>query len=175
DEVVTQVAPPEKGVNLYREGAQSPLQVKLDGRIFHTVNELTPRFRAELEEMALDFYKWLGYALPSLGVSQGEAVEMGTALPQVVGSNAVPALTVDSLTPPEPRAKSIVSQINDILQDKVVGSPYSGINIRLVESPSKGIVVQVGLDQYPEVEDVPDPAVRQLIQSAVSEWEHHSS
>ena len=76
--------------------------------------------------------------------------------------------------PPEP-LKSIVAQIDDILQEKLEGSPLSKRGIRLRELPNQGMVVMVGLDQYEGIEEVPDEEIRILIRSAVSEWEKRVS
>jgi len=71
----------------------------------------------------------------------------------------------------EPPPLSITAQIDEILQEKLQDSPYATSLIRLVELPSKGVVVKVGMDQYEGVDAVPDEAIRQLIRSAVAEWE----
>jgi hypothetical protein len=76
--------------------------------------------------------------------------------------------------PPEP-PKSIVAQIDDILQEKLEGTPLSKRGIRLRELPNQHMAVMVGLDQYEGVEDVPDEEIRNLIRSAVSEWEKRVS
>jgi hypothetical protein len=72
---------------------------------------------------------------------------------------------------PEPPPRSITAQIDDILQEKLQDSPFASSLIRLVELPSKGVVVMVGKDQYEGVDAVPDEDIRQLIRSAVAEWE----
>jgi hypothetical protein len=50
-------------------------------------------------------------------------------------------------------------------------SPLASRHIRLIELPTKGVVVMVGLDRYEGVEAVPDEDVRQMIRLAVAEWE----
>jgi hypothetical protein len=40
-----------------------------------------------------------------------------------------------------------------------------------MELPTKGLVVMVGLQQYEEVDAVPDPEIRALIRQSVDEWE----
>jgi hypothetical protein len=77
-------------------------------------------------------------------------------------------------TPPVVQ-KSIAAQIDEILQEKLTGSPLAGRGIRLMELPSKGLVVMVGLDQYPGVDEVPDPEIRSIIRMSVAEWEERTS
>ena len=67
--------------------------------------------------------------------------------------------------------KSIAAQINDVLQSRLPGSPYAGQGIALVETPDQGVVVRIGIEEYPGVEAVPDPEIRSFIKAAVAEWE----
>lgn len=67
--------------------------------------------------------------------------------------------------------QSIVAQIDEILQSKLADSPLAERGIRLMEMPNKGLVVMVGLQQYEEVDAVPDPEIRALIRQSVDEWE----
>lgn len=67
--------------------------------------------------------------------------------------------------------KSMVAQIDEILQEKLNTSPLAGKGIRLVEHPTKGLVVMVGLNRYEGVEEVPDSEIRSLIRESVAEWE----
>jgi hypothetical protein len=67
--------------------------------------------------------------------------------------------------------QSIVAQIDEILQSKLADSPLAERGIRLMELPTKGLVVMVGLQQYEEVDAVPDPEIRALIRQSVDEWE----
>ena len=68
-------------------------------------------------------------------------------------------------------SRSIVLQIDEILQEKLKGSSLEGRGIRLVDHPGEGMAVAVGLDSYGSIEEVPDPEIRDVIRQAVSEWE----
>lgn len=70
-----------------------------------------------------------------------------------------------------PAAKSIVLQIEDILQDMIAGTELAERGIHLMEDPVRGVIVQVGLDNYEGIDAVPDPQIKGVIQSAVQEWE----
>jgi hypothetical protein len=85
---------------------------------------------------------------------------------------------VDSLVKtlqPEPVSKfgaqSIVAQVDLILQENLLGTELGKKGIRLVESPEKGMLVYVGVQQYASVEDVPDAEVQVAIRAAVAHWE----
>jgi hypothetical protein len=84
------------------------------------------------------------------------------------------ALQSDVRTP-APAPKSIAAQIDEILQEMLENSPLESRAIRLLELPTKGMVVMVGLDQYEGVEAVPDEEIKAMIRSAVAEWERRIS
>ena len=69
-----------------------------------------------------------------------------------------------------PRHQSMVEQINNILQQKLVGSEGSQKGVRLVESTEGTVRVLIGVQSY-SIDQVPDPKVRQLIREAVAAWE----
>lgn len=56
----------------------------------------------------------------------------------------------------------------------LVDTPLEKRGIHLSELPGSGVVVQVGLDQYPGIEAVPDEEVRSVLRAAVAEWERQN-
>jgi hypothetical protein len=80
------------------------------------------------------------------------------------------------VTPPPapPTPRSIVEQVDDILQEKLASHPTPALTIRLVEDPRGGVFVWVNNDKFEGIESVTDPAVRMIIRSAVVEWEHRT-
>ena len=72
---------------------------------------------------------------------------------------------------PEPAPTSIVGQINLILQARIANTPLASSGVALIESPTGGVLVFIGLDKYESVEDVPDEAVKAAIRAAIAEWE----
>ncbi len=79
----------------------------------------------------------------------------------------IPELDREQVTP---RHQSMVEQINNILQQKLVESEGSLKGVRLVESPEGTVRVLIGVQSY-SIDQVPDPEVRQLIREAVAAWE----
>lgn len=71
----------------------------------------------------------------------------------------------------KPRARTMVGQIDEILQEILPGTIYAGKNIRLGEEFTNGVVVWIGAVKYIGIESVPDPEIKALIQSAVRKWE----
>ena len=73
--------------------------------------------------------------------------------------------------PAAPQPKSLVEQIDEVLQEKVAVSPFADSGIKLSANPQGGVEVWIGKQIYPGVDVVPDGAEKQLILQAIREWE----
>jgi hypothetical protein len=71
----------------------------------------------------------------------------------------------------EPAPKSIVEQINDILQEKIKHTAYAAEGIKLQETP-QGVLVWVGKQSFQGIDSVPEGEAKAFIRAAVKEWEH---
>ena len=87
----------------------------------------------------------------------------------------VRAVQADMVKHPAPEDKSIVMQIDEILQERLEGSPLKQRGIRLAELPDKSMAVWVGLEKYTGVDAVPDEEIKELIRLCVAEWERRSA
>jgi hypothetical protein len=116
---------------------------------------------------------------PTTPADQDQAVPVMS--PQHLTSSQIEELTppppvapvqprLDSRPKASPVAKSIVEQINEILQDKVAASPLSESGVKLQES-SQGVLVWIGKQSYQGVDTVPEGDAKALIRAAVNEWE----
>jgi hypothetical protein len=72
---------------------------------------------------------------------------------------------------PPPAQKSIVTQIDEILQDQIGGTALAGRGIRLSEAPGQGVTVWIGLEQFQGIDTVTDADVLAAIRRAVNTWE----
>jgi hypothetical protein len=92
---------------------------------------------------------------------------ISTQLTDVVGGILKPAPTSSQT----PAFKSIAMQIDEILQEMIANTPFEQRGITVNDTPDHGVMVTLDGKQYPGVKDVPDEEVRNLIRSAVVEWE----
>lgn len=66
--------------------------------------------------------------------------------------------------------RSMVEEINDILQELLVDSPHANRAVRLMEGPGGMARVLIGIDSY-SIEEVPNKEIQDLIKQAVAQWE----
>jgi hypothetical protein len=107
---------------------------------------------------------------PFLAEPLSEVKPVSTQISDVVGGIFKPALS----STPKPEIKSIAMQIDEILQEMIADTPYEMRGITVNDAPDHGVMVTLDGNKYPGVKDVPDEEVRNLIRSAVVEWEKSS-
>jgi hypothetical protein len=105
---------------------------------------------------------------PFMAEPKPDVKPISTGLVDVVGGILSPTPT------PAPVFKSIAMQIDDILQSRIAGTPFEARGITVKDAPDHGVVVTLDGEKYPGVKDVPDESVRNLIRSAVMDWEKQS-
>lgn len=183
-------APPEPDLvevaQLYRSRKTHRLVVSLDNQLHTSAGELSDDQHKRLSSVAAVLKTWLTEPSPAVQAAPATPIPPPTpaqALPALVTPPAeikpVAARPLEALNRalvPNPsqmaaQFKSIAAQINDVLQSRLPGSPYAGQGIVLAETPDQGVVVRIGIEEYPGVEAVPDPEIRSFIKAAVAEWE----
>lgn len=180
------------GIMTDRSGKTVYLQV--EGKTIRSVLELNRQQRSKLQPFIETIASWFGVSggrkpstspagkateapelVPGLQLETAESASIEGLRPSMNPVNVLARAIRSDVSLPPPPAKSIVVQIDEILQEKLKGTPLENRGIRLMELPSKGMVVMVGLNQYEGVDQVPDDEVRGVIRAAVSEWENSVS
>jgi hypothetical protein len=157
---------PEKGgVILRRDRRSQRLSVEVEGDLYESAGQLSPDRRRLLTHLAADFNTWLGI-LPAAQVEKPPE-----PAPEVEDSTQTAQPEMEAVPRPQPARLSIASQIDEILQEKLDGTPLEGRGIKIMELPGQGVVVMVGLDKYTDLEQIGDLEVSQAIREAVAEWE----
>jgi len=115
---------------------------------------------------------------PASVIETAEAAEPQTPQELPDAETIVPVSMVEEVPLPKrtgplekPRTLSLVGQVNDILQEMLPESKFTGQNIQLTEEPVNGVVVWVGAQKYYGIDSVADPEIKAFIQSAVRQWE----
>ena len=182
--------------NLWRDNRNGRLIFQIEGQMYKRGDELTNREREILLKIVMDFYRWLEPPSPIISkVDRSDQSEHPVASPpNPSGQPGIPedsqlneqteskGLTPTSLisralrsdlTVPLP-SQSMVTQVDEILQEKLQAANMQSWAVRLVELPEKGMVVLVGLEQYSFIDDLPYERVRVIIRESVSEWERRA-
>jgi uncharacterized protein YneF (UPF0154 family) len=102
-----------------------------------------------------------------------EAPPKPTLQPSATAEEAHLILEDEDEVDSETKMLSVIDEVNDILQKKLTGSPLAGKGIHLMENHNKEIRFWVGLNSYDDVDEIPDPEIRQIIDAAVKEWERN--
>lgn len=174
-------------LRLLRDSIDGQLSVNVLGKPTGSVEDMTPAQRKQLKRALEELTRWLEAS--SEGIEKPGEVEETPAV-NADEPPAGPAYFADTLperveitdvlpfrkknipklkeAPPAP--KSIVAQIDEILQNKLAGSPLADKNIRLSEDLGGGLKILVEEKVFLGIDDVDDPAVRALIKQAVREW-----
>ncbi|MBE0695574.1 MAG: hypothetical protein IH586_01495 [Anaerolineaceae bacterium] len=187
-------------VRLWRENKTGAIVVEMDGRSFVNRNPLNESQQEEMEHIARDFRGWLGMGMANYPPA-GAVQAFSPAEPSTASESTSSSLSIDEQKNPAPvarktplrnsgsqpsiqppaapvaapvlAAKSIVMQIEDILQDMVSAGPLANQGIHLSEDPARGVMVSVGGEKFEGIDSVPDPSIKATIRAAVAEWENH--
>jgi len=174
--------PRESVLKIWREPDEDDLIIELGDKEYKKSINLSGKQRSQLHNLILELNDWLvstpykknetDYQIHTAKVSPDQ--ENGEVAKPKLNFNPVTML-VNALQADIPKSQlpieSIVSQIDEVLQEKIKNSPLEGEPIRLMELPGKGMVVIIGLKQYDSVDEVPQGEIKDMIRSAVKEWE----
>ena len=184
-------------VRLWHEKTTSTLVVEIERKSYVSPAPLSLAQRETLERALAELSGWLGVVVaaapaqpvtpddPTLPVPSPSAVaQPQTPMVRVEQSGPAispqPALiTVGSKVPAKPvvqppfkdEPKSIVGQIDVILQEMLERVGMDNRGISLTEDPRRGVIVSIGLDHFEGIDAVTDVEVKKIIRAAVNEWE----
>jgi hypothetical protein len=160
-------------LRLKEEGGR--LRVELYGLRLNA-DTLSPVQRKRLIEVVTRLRPWIE-ARPAAAVPPAAPAPSASSFsspPPMSQTNAagpvIPAVAAAQADEPAP-ARSMVGQIDDILQRNIAGTPLASRGIKLMDVPGGGVTVFVGLDRYSSVGDVTDPEVQAALRAAIATWE----
>jgi hypothetical protein len=142
--------------------------LEMQGMRLNEQDGLNSDQRRNLVSLLIDLRPWLEPAATKPDIPKPWPVSPGSSLPSAQKGKP------DQESTPAPEMKSIVQQIDDMLQSRLSARAITGREICLVEGPGGTVIVRDGLNSYEGVEAVPDPEIRLLIREAVTEWEKRS-
>jgi hypothetical protein len=174
---------PESGeLRLWHRGKDKRLVIVLDGVSYQRDTDLKPEQSQRLIRYIKELQTWMGGMAeipdPSPHLSSDP---LPTPADQTVDKVKGPSLnplqvfnlpkSSSSQTDQDEFDRSIVTQIDEILQARLEDKPLADRGIRMVEGPDRGMVIEVGLSRYTDIDDIPDKEIRRVIRQSVKEWE----
>lgn len=186
-------------LRLWRE-EKGRLLVEYEGKSLVTANTLLPEQRKRLEVILREMVVWLGLMPGSANAAPASApVETvkpaATPTPPAVtrtGPTDVVVPTVNQTPKPTTLVegmtvglanvlnpapvkrevpKTIVEQINEVVQELLAESPLAGQKIYLSEDPRRGVVVWAQGHSFEGIDSVPPGEIKDLLKRSVAEWE----
>lgn len=169
----------ESSIRIWREGKERRLVIEMDGVSYYQESELHTEQSRRITGLLGELQAWMDVSPSAVSPIQsdtfkpaasttGEETKSTSLHPLKIFSRSLQPLKKAGSSDPD---LSIVAQIDEILQAKLEGIHLDDQGIRLVEGPEQGMVIEVGLNRYTEIDAVPDERVRQLIRLSVAEWE----
>jgi hypothetical protein len=173
--------------HLWRDPQAGKVLAEIDGVEFDGPKDLSPEQRRKLVQVLREVAAWFNENGPKPVVTPA-APQPAAQVAHPVPARPEPAAAIliepKPAPPPPPTDKpidvkktapfSIVAQIDAILQGMLQNSPLKAKGIRLVEDPSGGVNVWVGIHRYPGIDAVTDPEALAIIRAAVAQWESQS-
>ncbi len=155
-------------VRLYREKSTGKLVTEIDRKIYLNRETVPVEQLRLLREAAESWTNWLGVEKEAPPPQPAPAPLTAAPLPD-------PSVLAASILPVDkPRATSIVGQIDEILQEMLVNSPFASRTIRLTQEANYGVIVWVDHERFNGIDAVPDAEIQTLIRAAVKKWEDTS-
>lgn len=163
--------------HFWRKKETNMLTAQIENKFIAQGEALTSDQHALLSLLLLDLGNWVGIEGRIKAVEklqeEAESVTEPEDEPGTKGFSPIgmikSALTADVVIPPADL--SLADQINPILQKMLADSPLGDRGISLMDIEGRGMVVNVGLDMYDSINDVPDDEIRAFIKKAVAVWE----
>lgn len=165
--------------HLWRHADSKQLVAQIENQFINQGDELTSDQHALLSLALVDLGDWVGLesrikAVEELKEEKKEKSEDKEAAPFFSPIDMLKkAVSADVFLPLADT--SLADQIDPILQVLLEESPLRDRGISLMDIEGRGMVVNVGLDLYDAVGDVPDEEIRAIIQKAVAVWEKRAT
>lgn len=110
-------------------------------------------------------------AMPVPDTRQGAPVNIPSPASQPAPPKPTPAPVPKKDDKPATVPTSMVGQINAILQLRIANTKLAEQGVTMIESPSGGVFVYIGLNKFEGIDAVPDEDVKAAIRAAIAEWE----
>ena len=141
----------------------NPTSLEVDGEVYSSTHRPDAKVMEKLKPASELISEWLqkNETIPDMKKNMGTELKNGK----------LKSATKESVEKPE--IHDMLFEINNIIQNKLENSSDSKWKIRIAREGTTGVSFWVGETSYPTLDDIPDNHARNLIKSAVADWEDH--
>ncbi len=168
------------------------LMLKMDGAKLEKHEDLNENQRKRLINLVVGLRPWLeGSKKPQPSAPNPKAVAQPTNRPATSAGAPPPAPAISAESKIETQQPSViiehtaeeteyanltmVQQIDWLLQKKLAGHPLKAKRIRLQGALTGGVEFFIGDQRYEYIDEIEDPAIREIFQQAIKEWEEKTT
>jgi len=165
-----QTPAPKGAVEVLRvwRGGDGKLHLGMDGQQLDNPAALSSEGRRRLVKLVIDLRPWLEATSEAAPGREAAVQPVATAPREAKKSEE------KSAAPTPVALKTIVQQIDEVLQAKLERTALKDRDIELIDGDLGAVIVRIGLDKYAGIDAVPDAEIKALIRQAVVEWEKGS-
>ncbi len=164
------------------ERISGTLRLRIDGEMVEYKSDLDAEKRARLLKLVIALRPWLEKPAtvqkpiaPSAPVIK-RAKTIPTPPPTPAPEPPTIEFDVDTKAEEITQSKlNMVEQIDRILQKKLEGNPLEKQGIQLRTAISGGLLIQIGLDEYEWIDEIPDQNIQKIIREASAEWDENAT
>ncbi len=165
------------------ERVSGTLKLRIDGEMVEYKSDLDAEKRARLLKLVIALRPWLEKPVKvqkPIAPSAPSVIKRAKTIPSPPPTPAPPPPTrefdVDAKAEEITQSKlSMVEQIDRILQKKLEGTPLEKRGIQLRTAISGGLLIQIGLDEYEWIDEIPDKNIQKIIREASAEWDENAT
>ncbi|MDW8226800.1 MAG: hypothetical protein RMJ60_03290 [Anaerolineales bacterium] len=151
---------------------EGKLWLEMNGQRLERKQDLQDRQKKALEQLLSELHFVDEPVQPTELQTAPSTSSSRAFVPPAPPSQSRPVSVVLPTTQAPSGLKSIVEQIDEVLQDRLSRSPlFAGRNIRLIEGRNGIVLVEVDHQRFEGIDAVPDVQIRALIRQAITEWE----
>ncbi len=156
---------PDDALHIWRDSQSKQIVLQIGERLYKSSDVMSTTEKKFLGGLIAYLQRWLGITPPEPAPQPAPPPQA----PEPAQPSVSPFVTEPSEVPFS--EKSIVAQIDDILQEKIFDTPLKDKGIRLMENLDGSMRVLIGMDQYDDVSSIPDETIKAAIRAAVRDWE----
>lgn len=152
--------------------------LEMDATRFDGKDGMSPEQRRKLVNLVIELRPWLDASqipAPMPRVQPTPQPVRPASRPSLFAPIAIKTEKPAEAEKPKVNLKSIVEQIDDVLQAKLPATIYKDQDIHLLDAPGGAVLVQIDDEKFDGIDAVSDPEIKRLIRQAISDWEKGSS